>query len=116
MNSRFMLFLLVLVSFVSVTGAFAAEVKGSFWEGSGQQIPSGSDVVVSCGGNVQRVAIAARGNYSVRGLPSGRGCELRVITGSGVESSPFAFSTSRSVVLFNAEIRRYGNAVLLLPR
>ena len=103
------LFLMMVVSQVN-----AAELKGSMWVKK-SRIPSGSAMHVTCGKWRGRASFNKNGSYSLRRIPSNRSCTLRV-TFPKARSAPIPFSTRKSVVRINAEIKIVKNALIILRR
>lgn len=116
---KYLLSLLVVGLMVSgvLTEVTAAEIRGTLRGADNQRVPPGTEIEVSCGaGHMGSVPLRSDGSYSVRGLPAGRGCQLTIRYQDGSTSEQIPFSTGRSVVLFNAELRKYRNRILVFRR
>ena len=104
----------ILLMMVAVYQVSAAELKGSMWVKK-SKLPSGAVLQVTCGKWTGQASFSKSGSYSLRGIPSNRSCTLRV-TFPTATSAPMSFSTRKSVVRINAEIKLVKNALILLRR
>ena len=103
---------LLLLMMVVVDQVCAAELKGSMWVKK-SKIPSGALLQVTCGKWKGESQFHKNGSYSLRRIPSKRSCTLRVKFPKAT-SAPILFSTRKSVVRIDAEIKLVKNALILL--
>lgn len=101
--------------FLSLASVEAAELKGEM-SIKGDPIPSGASLQAKCGELNYSTTIARNGRYSLRGIKSKRSCTFTVKFPDGGTSAPISFSTRKNVVIFNAEIKRAKNTLLILRR
>ena len=111
LSTMFFIFSFIFLSWVSVD---AAELKGKM-SMKGTSIPSGALIEANCGKWNGSTTIARNGRYSLRGIPPKRSCTFTVQFPDAT-SAPVSFSTRKSVVTFNAEIRHAKNTLLILRR
>lgn len=109
LNKWFLITLLFLISLSFTYNLNAAELRGRF-----TGLP-GAFIMVRCNGGGRTLRMGNDGTYAIRGLPSGRHCSFTVYTGNA-RSVPIQFSTSRSVTIYNGQLRRYGNRILVIRR
>ena len=112
LSTMFFIFSFIILSSASVD---AAELKGEMTI-KGKPIPSGASLQAKCGKWNDQTAMEKNGRYSLRGIPSKSSCTFTVKFPDGVASAPISFSTRKNVVIFNAEIRRARNTLLILRR
>jgi hypothetical protein len=105
------IFLLLALSAI----ANAAELYGQF-SASDPAILRGAVIIVQCDEWQRSVSISKHGKYSVRGVPGNRGCFFTIQHPNFRESAKVGFSTNRSVVTLNAELRIRDNRILVLRR
>lgn len=103
----FLSIFLLLISLAFTSSIYAAELRGRF---AGL---SGVTVKVSCGGKSSKVR--SDGTYAIMGLPSGKDCSFVVSKGKA-KSIPIPFSTSRSVTIYNGQLRKLGNRILVIRK
>jgi hypothetical protein len=104
----------ILLMMVAVYQVSATELKGSMWVKK-SKLPSGAVLQVTCGKWTGKANFSKSGAYSLRGIPSNRSCTLRVKFPSAL-SGPIPFSTRKSVVRVDAEIKSVKNALIILRR
>jgi hypothetical protein len=96
---------LILLSFTSIT--HAAELRGRLIG------ITGASVTVTCDGGDRSAPIGNDGTYAVMGLPAGRTCSFIVSSGNA-RSAAIPFSTSRSVTIFNGQLRQQNDIILVI--
>lgn len=100
-----LLLLFMLMAFFSV--AHAAELRGRL-----TGMPSAT-LNVQCPGGGGSASLNPDGSYIVTGLPSRKSCSFTVSSG-GQESVPVPFSTSRSVTIFNGQLKQHQGRILVI--
>ena len=98
---------LALVSLAFSSSILAAELRGRL-----TGLP-GAGLVVTCPDGQSSTTIASSGNYTVRGLASGKNCSFK-ISASGAESLDIAFNTSRSVTIYSGNLVKRGNRIVVI--
>ena len=100
---------LISLSFTSIINA--AELRGRF-----TGFP-GASVKVSCNSvsDVKSSPVRSDGTYAIKGLPSGKDCSFTVSKGDA-KSVSIPFSTSRSVTIYNGQLRKHGSRILVIRK
>lgn len=116
MKKNILTILALLICWSITTIAVAAELRGNFFAAKDTSIPKEAKIHVTCGSKTYDETIRPDGSFSVRRLPSRTGCVYRVMFSDSFKSKEIAFNSGRSVVKINAEIRKYKNLLLIIPR
>ena len=103
----FLVTLLFLISPLLTSNINASELRGRF-----TGLP-GASVVVRCNGGGGSSTLSNDGTYSIVGLPSGRTCSFTV-SKDDAKSVIIPFDTSRSVTIYNGQVKKYKNKILVI--
>ena len=99
--------LLFLISLSFTANINAAELRGRLIG-----LP-GATLAVNCTGGGGSSTVSSDGSYAIMGLPSGQGCSFTVSEGGAI-SVNIPFSTSRSVTIYNGQLRKHGSRILVI--
>ena len=110
------LFAILFIALFTSSSAIGAELRGSFAGYQGTQIPGGAAIHVACGSVKLSASINSSGSYSIRGLPSSRGCTYQIKYADGAKSKFISFNSGSSVVTINANLRRHSNTILVISK
>jgi len=117
MKIRSFLSIVLFVSLLISAPGFASEVRGSFWGYKGAQIPSGATIEISCTNMDKKVTtLNSNGSYSIRGLPSSRGCTYLLKFPDGSVSKSTSFNSGSGVVKISGELRKHKGQILVIPK
>jgi hypothetical protein len=101
--------LLFLISLLFTSNINAAELRGRL---SGL---SGASVNVTCNGGGGSSLLSSDGTYSIMGLPFGKSCSFTVtVSKDKAESVRIPFNTSRSITIYNGQVKKYGRRILVI--
>lgn len=92
----------------------AAELRGRIWDAATDVAPPGGTLRVHCPGFSEPTELSGNGNYSFRNVPPQVSCTLTVSTNAGEGSR--SVNVNGPVVRFDAELRKIGNRLLLIPK
>jgi len=92
----------------------AAEIRGRFSAYQGSKIPAGARIMVTCGDFKRAEAIKPDGSYSIRGLPSSRGCTYQVEYPDKAKSALISFNSGNGVVRINGKLRNLGKTIIII--
>lgn len=99
--------LLFLISLLFASNINASELRGRL-----TGLP-GASVDVSCNGYDDSLPLSNNGTYSIMGLPSGKNCSFTVST-EDAKSVKIPFSTSRSVTIYNGQVKKFGGRIVVI--
>lgn len=106
--NKLLLYAFVFLIFLLVSSvAHAAELRGRF-----TGIP-GATIRVICNTFDRSVPIRNDGSYSIFGLPTAQSCSFIVSSGDA-SSVPIPFSTTRSVTIFNGQLKQRNEIILVI--
>ena len=98
--------------------ASAAELRGRIREQGADRAPAQAAVHAECEGQKPKsTQLPNDGRYSIRGLPSGKACELWVTISVGeaeLESGKIPFTTRGPVARFSGQIRKLSKRLILI--
>lgn len=116
MAKTFSFSVLALAAILFAAGAGAAELYGRLSSGDRRLVENATIEVVCGDWNTSRAPtrIGSDGKYTVRGIPGGRGCYFVINSGSYRASSRVNFSTNKSVVRIDGDLRVRDNQILVL--
>lgn len=92
--------------------AEATEVRGNITRNGGA---SGAAVTIVCGDYTHSVTVGISGMYSIEDVPDDRPCQFQV-TFDSLTTDPYPFRSNPGRLMFNWELRRYGNRLMAIPR
>ncbi|SMF17381.1 hypothetical protein SAMN02745866_01139 [Alteromonadaceae bacterium Bs31] len=109
--SNHALFLCALSVFL-VMPANALELKGLAY--GKNNFPKGARLEVTCdSGFSKSIAVNNNQSFSMRGIPSGLGCNYRVLAGK-TGSNAITIDTSQAVVQAQIEVRQINSALVIV--